>query len=128
VAVKLKRAFDHPSTDDGERYLVERLWPRGISKADLALTAWLKEVAPSTELRKWFGHKAELWPEFARRYQAELAAPEKQAVLRDLVQKAKAGNITLVFATKMTELSGAAVLRDVLTNLATSSGLNAEKD
>jgi uncharacterized protein YeaO (DUF488 family) len=128
VAVKLKRAFDHPSPDDGERYLVERLWPRGISKADLALTAWLKDVAPSTELRKWYGHKAELWPEFARRYQNELGAPEKQAILRDLVQKARTGNVTLVFATKMTELSGAAVLRDVLLSLAASPVFNAEKD
>ena len=126
--MKLKRAFEHPSPDDGERYLVERLWPRGAAKADLRLTGWLKDLAPSTELRKWYGHRPERWPEFARRYRIELAAPEKQAILRDLVQKAKTGNITLVFATKHTELSGAAVLRDVLTSLAASSGLNAGKD
>jgi uncharacterized protein YeaO (DUF488 family) len=122
VVVKLKRAYEKPAPDDGERYLVERLWPRGVPKTELALTAWLKDLAPSTELRKWYGHRAELWQEFARRYQIELAAPENQAVLRDLVQKAKAGNITLVFATKMTELSGAAVLRDVLTSLSASAG------
>jgi uncharacterized protein YeaO (DUF488 family) len=128
VAVKLKRAFEQPSPDDGERYLVERLWPRGISKSNLGLTAWLKDLAPTTELRKWYGHKAELWPEFVQRYQVELSTPEKQAILRDLLKKAQAGDITLVFATKIVELSGAAVLRDVIGSLAESSRLNAGKD
>ena len=128
MVVKLKRAYELPTPDDGERYLVERLWPRGISKTNLGLTAWLKDLAPSTDLRKWYGHRAELWPEFVRRYQIELSAREKQRSLRDLVKKAQDGEITLVFATKVIELSGAAVLRDVITSLAVSSGLNAGKD
>ena len=66
--IKLKRAYDRASRDDGARYLVERLWPRGIKKMELQLDGWLKEVAPSPELRKWFGHDAEKWPQFRRRY------------------------------------------------------------
>jgi uncharacterized protein YeaO (DUF488 family) len=114
LPVLLKRAYEPPSIDDGERYLVERLWPRGVAKKDLALTDWLRDIAPSTELRKWYGHIEERWPEFARRYKQELAAPEKQAVLSDLAQIARAGNITLVFATRVAELSGAKVLKDLI--------------
>ena len=120
MTVKLKRAYDLPAEDDGERYLVERLWPRGVTKAELALTAWLKDLAPSTELRKWYGHRPERWPEFIQRYQSELSAPDKQASLNDLAQKAQAGNVTLILSTKMTQISGAAVLRDVLTSLSPS--------
>jgi uncharacterized protein YeaO (DUF488 family) len=121
MTVKLKRAYESPAADDGERYLVERLWPRGVTKAELALTGWLKDIAPSTELRKWYGHREERWPEFAQRYQYELLAPEKQASLRALAQKARAGNVTLVLSTRMTQISGAAVLRDVLARLASSA-------
>jgi uncharacterized protein YeaO (DUF488 family) len=114
LPVLLKRAYEPPSTDDGQRYLVERLWPRGVAKKDLALTDWLRDIAPSTELRKWYGHFEERWPEFARRYKQELAAPEKQTVLSDLAQKARAGNVTLVFAARVAELSGARVLKDLI--------------
>ncbi|HXZ84328.1 MAG TPA: DUF488 family protein, partial [Myxococcota bacterium] len=72
--IRIKRAYDPPERGDGQRLLVERLWPRGMKKDALALDAWLKEVAPSTELRKWFGHRVERWQEFRRRYRAELAA------------------------------------------------------
>ena len=117
MPVLLKRAYEAPSTDDGERYLVERLWPRGVAKKDLALTAWLRDIAPSTELRKWYGHVEERWPEFAKRYESELAAPDKQKILTDLAQKARGGNVTLVFATRVAELSGAKVLKDVVESL-----------
>ena len=118
MPIRLKRAYDRPETTDGERYLVERLWPRGVKKADLSLTAWLKDIAPSTDLRKWYGHQPDRYAEFARRYQAELAGPETQPVLRELIQKATAGNVTLVFSTRETELSGAAVLKAVLEHMA----------
>jgi uncharacterized protein YeaO (DUF488 family) len=116
--VKLKRAYERPARDDGARYLVERLWPRGVPKTELALTAWLKDLAPSTELRKWYGHKPEHWPEFARRYRSELVAPNKQAALSELAQEARTGNVTLVFSTKLSQMSGAAVLKDLLDSTA----------
>lgn len=117
MTVLLKRAYEHPAPEDGERYLVERLWPRGIKKVDLALGGWLKDLAPSTELRKWYGHQPERRAEFARRYERELDAPDKQPALAELARKARTENVTLVFATKDTELSGAVVLKGVLENL-----------
>lgn len=118
--MKLKRAYEAPSPDDGERYLVERLWPRGVPKNDIALTGWLRDIAPSAELRKWYGHIDERWPEFVRRYESELNAPEKQQMILDLVQKARDGDVTLVFATRIAEHSSAWVLKDVIENFASS--------
>ena len=114
MPIGLKRAYEPAEPSDGERYLVERLWPRGVKKEDLALTGWLKAVAPSTELRKWYGHQPERQPEFARRYRAELALPETQPALLELAHRARAGKVTLVFSTRETELSGAVVLQEVL--------------
>ena len=121
MPIRLKRAYEMAASSDGERYLVERLWPRGVKKTDLTLTAWLKDLAPSTDLRKWYGHHPDRQPEFARRYRAELAAAEKRPLLLDLVQKANAGDVTLVFSTKETDLSGAVVLKKVLENMASPS-------
>jgi uncharacterized protein YeaO (DUF488 family) len=121
MTVKLKRAYESPSADDGARYLVERLWPRGVKKDELALTAWLKELAPSTELRKWFNHRADRWPEFVQRYEVELLAPEKQGLLLSLLDRARTDDVTLVFSTRKTELSGARVLEDVLSRMAPQS-------
>jgi len=70
--VKLKRAYEPPTVDDGTRILIDRLWPRGVKKANAAIDEWMKEIAPSTELRKWFGHDPERWPEFQRRYKSEI--------------------------------------------------------
>ncbi len=110
--VRLKRAYEPASPEDGTRVLVERLWPRGVSKAKAALDDWVKEIAPSPELRKWYGHEVARWPEFRRRYLAELAGhAEAVAALRE---RAKAGRLTLVFAAHDPERSSAAVLRDVL--------------
>jgi uncharacterized protein YeaO (DUF488 family) len=81
--IKLKRAYEPASPDDGERYLVERLWPRGLKREEAQLTGWLKDVAPSTELRQWFSHDPARWDEFRRRYAAELQAPEAQSALRE---------------------------------------------
>ena len=110
--VKLKRAYERPSSADGIRVLVDRLWPRGIKKANANIDHWIKELAPSTELRKWFGHDPTRWQEFRRRYAAELRQHEDQVDrLRDL---ARAGPITLVYAAHDEAHNDAVVLRDIL--------------
>ena len=110
--IKLKRAYDRASRDDGVRYLVERLWPRGIKKTELELDGWLKEVAPSPGLRKWFGHDPEKWPQFRQRYFAELKTHEES--LEPLLQAARRGSVTLVFSSHDTEHNAAVALRDYL--------------
>lgn len=112
--IVLKRAYDPPSSRDGYRVLVERLWPRGVRKDDLALDAWEKAVAPSAELRKWYGHDPAKWKEFVARYTRELAAPEAQQVLDALTARARRGRVTLVFATHDPALSNASVLKQIL--------------
>jgi len=114
VPVRLKRAYEQPSPEDGERFLVERLWPRGARKEALGLTAWLKDLAPSDGLRRWYGHRPERWEEFRRRYLAELQKPERKPLLEDLRAKAKAAPVTLVFAARDVEHSGARVLKDFI--------------
>jgi uncharacterized protein YeaO (DUF488 family) len=110
--IKLKRAYDRASRDDGVRYLVERLWPRGIKKTELELDGWLKEVAPSPELRKWFSHDLEKWPQFRQRYFTELKAHEES--LEPLRKAARRGPVTLVFSSHDTEHNAAVALRDYL--------------
>jgi uncharacterized protein YeaO (DUF488 family) len=110
--LKIKRAYEPPEPSDGRRLLVERLWPRGMKKEALAADAWVKEVAPSTELRKWFGHRPERWDEFRRRYRDELAAnPEAWAPILDA---ANHGPVTLLYSAHDTEHNGALVLREYL--------------
>lgn len=109
--IKLKRAYETPAKSDGMRILVDRLWPRGLSKARAAIDQWLKEVAPSNELRQWFGHDPEKWPEFRKRYRAELKDNPALAELRDLSRK---GTVTLVYAAKDELHNQAVVLRQVL--------------
>ena len=110
--IKLKRAYEGPSSEDGERFLVDRLWPRGVKKEDLHVEAWLKDVAPSTELRKWFGHDPAKWDEFQRRYTAELES--NSAVWQPILDAAKRGTITLVYGAKDTEHNDAVVLKNFL--------------
>ena len=110
--VKLKRAFEPAAAADGTRYLVDRLWPRGISKANAALARWLKGVAPTAELRKWFGHDPERWSEFRRRYRAELQGHAGE--LAELRRQARNGPVTLVYSAKDEAHNDAVVLRDVL--------------
>lgn len=117
MTVKLKRAYEAAAEGDGERFLVERLWPRGVAKKDLPLQGWLKDIAPSTSLRKWYSHIEERWPEFVKRYRLELRATDKQAMLADLATRAEASTVTLVFATRDPERSGARVLKDVIEEL-----------
>jgi uncharacterized protein YeaO (DUF488 family) len=110
--IKLKRAYEKPARDDGERILVERLWPRGLTKLQAKVDLWLKDVAPSTELRKWFGHDPDRWDEFRRRYQKELRG--KEDLIKMLKRKAKAGAITLIYAARDEERNGALVLKKFL--------------
>jgi uncharacterized protein YeaO (DUF488 family) len=110
--IRLKRAYEKPSRDDGFRVLVERLWPRGVSKEEAALDLWLKDVAPSTGLRKWFGHDPARWKEFQRRYRAELR--DRKDALKLLREKNREGTLTLVYAARDEEHNGAVVLKKVL--------------
>jgi uncharacterized protein YeaO (DUF488 family) len=112
--IVLKRVYDEPKEDDGKRVLVERLWPRGLSKERARVDLWLKEVAPSSELRKWFGHEPEKFAEFRRRYEAELEAEVARTKLAELRDMAKREHVTLVFAAHDTEHNNAVVLRDLL--------------
>jgi uncharacterized protein YeaO (DUF488 family) len=114
-SIAVKRVYDDPEPDDGKRVLVDRLWPRGLSKEKAHLDLWLKEIAPSDELRRWFAHDPEKFAEFRRRYEAELSSGvphEKMQVLRDLAGKE---HVTLLFGAKDTEHNNAVVLRELLT-------------
>lgn len=112
--ITIKRAYEKAEKSDGRRVLVDRLWPRGVSKAKLKLDAWEKELAPSTELRKWFGHDPARWNEFKKRYKAELRAHKDE--LKALAGSAK--RVTLIYGAKDTEHNEAVVLQDVLEKLA----------
>jgi len=110
--IKLKRIYDKPSDDDGYRILVDRLWPRGVSKAAAKLDEWDREIAPSTELRKWFDHKEERFAEFSKRYREELK--DKGKALDQLREIAKKQTVTLLYAAKNPEMNQAVVLKEVL--------------
>ncbi len=110
--IKLKRVYESMGKDDGKKFLVERLWPRGVKKTALANAVWLKDVAPSTELRKWFGHDPKKWEDFQRRYRVELK--EHQAVLGSILEAARRGTVTLLYSAHDTEHNNAVVLRDYL--------------
>jgi uncharacterized protein YeaO (DUF488 family) len=112
--IATRRAYEPASPRDGYRVLIDRLWPRGVSKAKAKLDAWEKDVAPSRELRKWYGHDPAKWPEFRRRYTRELRAPASRAILNDLARRAKRGRVTLVYASRAAEISDVAVLERIL--------------
>ena len=110
--IKLKRAYERPDAGDGTRVLIDRLWPRGVRKADAAIDQWVKDLSPSTELRNWFGHDPARWREFHRRYAAEVQQhPEQLKRLRNL---ARQGPITLVFSARDELHNDAVALRDFL--------------
>jgi uncharacterized protein YeaO (DUF488 family) len=114
--IRLKRAYEKPAASDGTRVLVDRLWPRRIKKEVAAIDLWLKEIAPSTELRKWFGHDPERWSEFRRRYRAELREhPEQLSELRKIAHN---GPLTLVYAAHDEVHNDAVVVRQVLMGIA----------
>jgi len=110
--IKIKRIYEAPLKDDGFRVLVDRLWPRGISKEKAKIDLWLKDIAPSDALRKWFGHKGERWEEFKKRYLKELK--DKKELIGQLKTAKKKGTVTLLFAAKDIERNNAVVLKDML--------------
>jgi uncharacterized protein YeaO (DUF488 family) len=112
--IRMRRVYEEPSADDGTRVLVDRLWPRGLSKQAAAVDEWVKAVAPSTELRRWYGHDPAKFDEFASRYRAELREPERAEALARIADTASRRTVTLLTATKDADRSEAAVLVDVL--------------
>jgi uncharacterized protein YeaO (DUF488 family) len=110
--IRLKRAYEPATADDGTRVLVERLWPRGVAKMGLKLHGWIKDIAPSAELRKWFGHDPRKWPQFRRRYFRELRA--QPAAWRPLLTAARRGRVTFVYAARDAARNGAVALKAFL--------------
>jgi uncharacterized protein YeaO (DUF488 family) len=112
MAIQLKRAYEKPARGDGFRVLIDRLWPRGVRKEDLQLDLWLKELGPSTELRKWFGHDPEKWEEFRKRYFRELDSHPEE--IRQLRARMRDGPLTLVFGSKEKRFNDANALKEYL--------------
>jgi uncharacterized protein YeaO (DUF488 family) len=118
--IRLKRAYLPAGAGDGARVLVDRLWPRGVTKKEAAIDRWFRNIAPSTELRRWFGHDPARWGEFRRRYQAELAQHGEE--LDELLQLARNGRLTLVFGARGEEHNDAVVLKALLLDRAAGRG------
>lgn len=116
--IKTKRIYEDVSMEDGARILVDRVWPRGISKDNAAIQDWFKDLAPSEKLRKWYDHDPEKWKKFRQRYRAELQAREKELVMRRLAAIAKEKPVTLVYAAKDNKHNNAIALRDFIKNMA----------
>lgn len=108
--IATKRAYEPAAASDGYRVLIDRLWPRGVSKAKAKLDAWEKDIAPSAALRQWYGHDPAKWRDFQSRYLRELRSRDAKAVLDDLARRAKRGRVTLVYASRDSEISDVAVL------------------
>ncbi|MGH7061108.1 MAG: DUF488 domain-containing protein [Stellaceae bacterium] len=123
--IALKRAYEAPAAADGARILIDRLWPRGIKKADAAIDRWLKELAPSTELRRWFGHEVERWPEFRRRYRAEL--DRHRELVAELRALARQQRVTLVYGAKDEAHNDAVVLGELLAEPASAGPRRRER-
>lgn len=114
MTVSVKRAYDKAEPEDGFRVLVDRLWPRGVTKEKLKIDEWMKEIAPSPELRQWYGHEIEKWPEFRKRYRAELAKPPANKLLQLLAERAKQGKVTLVIGARDVEHANGAVIAEMI--------------
>ncbi len=112
--VRVRRAYEAPDAGDGTRVLVDSMWPRGLARAKAHLDEWCKEIAPSTELRRWYGHDPERFEEFGARYRAELVEPQRAEALGHLRELAGKGALTLLTATKQAAISQAAVLADLV--------------
>lgn len=117
--IKIKRAYEHVHKEDGYRILVDRLWPRGVSKETLKVDEWSPDISPSSTLRKEFNHKLENWPSFENAYKQELRRRNIQEKLQDIVKRARHGHVTLVYGAKDEEHNNAVVLKEVLENIKT---------
>lgn len=112
--LSIKRAYDPAEAADGKRILIDRLWPRGVSKERAKIDVWMKDLAPSTELREWFGHDPAKWEEFKRRYISELSSPEKKQLIDDFARQAKHEKVTLIYGARDTEHSDVRVLEELI--------------
>jgi uncharacterized protein YeaO (DUF488 family) len=110
--IKLKRAYDAYSRNDGKRVLVDRLWPRGLRKDEAMIDLWMKDIAPSSELRKWFSHEPSKWQEFRQRYRQELK--DKEGLVEGLREESNKGTVTLLFSAKDREHNNAVVLKEMI--------------
>jgi uncharacterized protein YeaO (DUF488 family) len=124
--VKMKRAYEPPAAADGTRVLIDRLWPRGLSKEKVALDHWVKEIAPSKELRKWFGHDPRRWTEFRRRYAKEVH--QHPGLLEQLRSLARKGTLTLVYSAHDEEHNDAVVLREIILQSGNTQAHHAKDD
>lgn len=118
----MKRAYDKVEATDGQRILVDRLWPRGIKSEDARIDKWMKELAPSDNLRKWFRHDPAKWAEFKRRYAAELASADSERALRELAAAAGQGNVTLVYGARDREHNNAVALKEAVSRVMAAHG------
>ena len=109
MTIRIKRAYEKPEKEDGIRILVDRLWPRGISKEKAGIDRWLKEIAPSHELRRWYGHAREKWPEFRSRYGAELK--QRPELVDELIRLSRKGTVTLLYSSKEQNFNNAVALK-----------------
>jgi len=114
MPIAIKRAYEAAGAEDGYRVLVDGLWPRGLTKAGLKIDVWMREIAPSTALRKWYGHKPEKWEEFRKKYRQELSKPPRKPLLDELVGHAGREQVTLVFGARDAERSNAAVIAEIV--------------
>ncbi len=114
MALHIKRVYEEAEKGDGVRILVDRLWPRGLSKDSVRMDDWLRDIAPSDSLRKWYGHKPERWPQFRQRYRKELASPEQRPLLKKLRSLAAGDTVTLLYAAKDEERNNAVVIAEVV--------------
>ena len=112
MKIQVKRAYEAGAPGDGKRSLIDRLWPRGLSKEKAAVDMWMKEIAPSTELRRWYGHDVEKWPEFKSRYHAEL--DDNAGAVDELISHAEKDHVTLLFGTREERLNNAFALKEYL--------------
>ncbi len=112
IMIKIKRVYDEPSRDDGKRILIDRLWPRGLKKEDARIDEWIKEIAPSNELRKWFNHDPDKWREFKRRFFAELR--RTQVVVDGIISASRKGTVTLLFGAKEERFNNAVALQEYI--------------
>jgi uncharacterized protein YeaO (DUF488 family) len=117
MPVRIRRVYDPPAPDEGYRVLIDRLWPRGLRKDQLPLDAWLRELAVSDGLRRWFGHEPARWEEFRQRYRAELLAPERRPLLEELARRARDGTVTLLYGARDPQHNNAVVLAELLEEL-----------
>lgn len=115
--LKIKRVYEKKSASDGRRFYVDRIWPRGLSKEAAAIDEWIKDLAPSSGLRKWFGHEPEKFQEFKRRYIVELSDPDKEAMLKQVAEMAEKADVTLLYSAHDTENNNAVVLFEIISKL-----------